>query len=394
MGIALEQAISVVRERGLAGSHAEETMEISMHARRCGNPRMHAAVIAVVVMVLSFCGLDTVRAADLQAGKRTYESVCAACHGPSGRLPDDSPIRAAFDPPPADFTDPLFNSREPASDWQMVVRHGGHAMGLSAQMPAQGQALSETDIRNVVAYVKTLADTSRYPPGEMNFFLPIRTKKAFPEDEVVWKGRYTARDGRDVARNVLEIEKRVGTRGQWLLEAVHEDDGVNSEITEVELGYKHVLAWSATKRSILSGALVVALPTGGNGNEEFVPYLAYGRQWSERWVMQGSARAIVPFADPDTGELELAGIVHYRWTPWPRRVFGGLEFTATTPFQDSGGDRVQVTVLPQMRIGLTRGGHVALNVGVELPLSDQDYDYRLHLNLLWDFADGGFFKGW
>jgi hypothetical protein len=27
-------------------------------------------------------------------------------------------------------------------------------------------------------------------------------------------------------------------------------------------------------------------------------------------------------------------------------------------------------------------------------LSDQDYDWRAHLNLLWDFADGGFFKGW
>jgi hypothetical protein len=27
-------------------------------------------------------------------------------------------------------------------------------------------------------------------------------------------------------------------------------------------------------------------------------------------------------------------------------------------------------------------------------LSDQSYDYRAHHNLLWDFADGSFFKGW
>jgi hypothetical protein len=51
-------------------------------------------------------------------------------------------------------------------------------------------------------------------------------------------------------------------------------------------------------------------------------------------------------------------------------------------------------VLPQIRIGLTRGGHVALNLGVEFPLSDQFYDRRYHLNLLWDYADGSFFKGW
>jgi hypothetical protein len=31
---------------------------------------------------------------------------------------------------PADLSDPLFNSREPAGDWEMVIKHGGHAMGL------------------------------------------------------------------------------------------------------------------------------------------------------------------------------------------------------------------------------------------------------------------------
>ena len=99
--------------------------------------------------------------------------MCAACHGPAGRLPDDSPLRATMEP--ADFSDPLFNSREPASDWHMVVAHGGHAMGLSAPMPPQGEALTEEDVRDVVAYVKTLADTRDDPPGEFNFLLPIRT---------------------------------------------------------------------------------------------------------------------------------------------------------------------------------------------------------------------------
>jgi hypothetical protein len=50
--------------------------------------------------------------------------------------------------------------------------------------------------------------------------------------------------------------------------------------------------------------------------------------------------------------------------------------------------------MPQARFGLTRGGHVALNVGVELPLSDQAWDYRAYVTLLWDFADGSFFQGW
>jgi hypothetical protein len=94
----------------------------------------------------------------------------------------------------------------------MVVRHGGHAMGLSAQMPAQGETLSDADIADVVACVKMLTDSRAYSPGEMNFFLPVRTKKAFPEDEVVWKSRWTHCHGDDVWRNVIEVEKRVGKR--------------------------------------------------------------------------------------------------------------------------------------------------------------------------------------
>jgi hypothetical protein len=92
--------------------------------------------------------------------------------------------------------------------------------------------------------------------------------------------------------------------------------------------------------------------------------------------------------------VELAGIVHYLWTVRRQAVFPALEVTATVPFEADGGDSVQWTALPQVRVGLTRGGHVALNLGVEFPLSDQSWNTRYHLNLLWDFADGSFFKGW
>lgn len=357
-------------------------------------PPGHGGRAVLALLLAAALCIPVAQAADVDAGRRTFETVCAACHGPAGRPDPASPVVQGLGVEPADLSDPLFNSREPAGDWEMVVTHGGHAMGLSAQMPAQQEVLSASEVRDVVAYVKTLADTRGYPPGEMNLFLPIRTKKAFPEDEIVWKSRYTSREGEDVFRNVLEIEKRVGKRGQVSLEVVHEDDGFDSEVTEIEAGYKHVLAWNLAKGSILSGAIVVAFPTDSDASEEIIPYLAYGRQWSDEWVFQGSARAILPTDDAGDGELELSGIVHYQWTPWPRRVFGGLEFTATTPFDDDGGDRVKFSVIPQVRIGLTRGGHVALNLGIEVPLSDQPEDYRAHLNLLWDFADGSFFKGW
>ena len=332
--------------------------------------------------------------ADLADGRRVYDQVCAACHGPTGRPDPASPVLAALETPPADLSDPLFNSREPANDWELVVAHGGHSMGLSAQMPAQKDTLSADEVRNVVAYVKTLADTSGYPPGEFNYFLPIRTKKAFPEDEVVWKGRYTPLDGApDVMRNVIEFEKRVGKRGMVVVEAIHEDDGFDSEVTKVEAGYKHVLAWNTERRSILSGAVILAFPTDGDESDEIIPYLAYARMFGDDWVFQSSARAITPLDDMGDGTLELAGALHYRWTPWARNLIPGVELVAEAPYDHFGSD-VQWSAIPQVRFGLTKGGHVALNLGVEIGLSEQPWDYRAHAVLLWDFADGSFLKGW
>ena len=355
-------------------------------------PLMLASLSALVALHVAGPCLS----ADLAAGRATFEQSCAACHGPSGRPDPSNPAVQALDPKPADLSDPLFNSREPADDWNIVVTHGGPALGLSAAMPAQQSALSPEEIANVVAYAKTLAPGSeRYPPGEMNFFLPVRTKKAFPEDEVVLKGRYTdAETGSDPWRMILEIEKRFGRRSMAMLEVVYDDDGEQREVSMIEAGAKTVLHWNLEKRSILSGALMYAYATDDDESDEGIAYLAYGRQLSERSTFQGSSRVIVPLDDADQGEVELAGVAHYLWTPRRRAVFPGLELTATIPFDPGDDDAVQWTVLPQVRIGLTRGGHVALNLGAEIPLSDQSYDARYYLQLLWDFADGSFFKGW
>lgn len=245
----------------------------------------------------------------------------------------------------------------------MVVKYGGHALGLAVQMPAHEDVLTDEDVSNVVAFVKTLADTTGFPPGEMNLFLPIRTKKAFPEDEVVYHGRFTDQEGDNAYKNVLEFEKRIGKAGQLIFELVHESEGDVSELSEAEFGYKQALSFSRTH--VLSAA----------------------------WIFQSSLRFKFPFEGADLGEAELAGIVHYVHSPWPRRVFPALEMTMTAPYDSDNGD-VGWTVMPQVRIGLTRGGHVALNLGAEFPLSDQAWDQRYYVTLLWGFADGGFFKGW
>jgi mono/diheme cytochrome c family protein len=330
-------------------------------------------------------------AGDADGGRQIFGQSCTVCHGEYGRPDPESPVVKGLGVVPADLSDPLFNSREPAGDWEMVVSHGGQALGLAAQMPAHESVLSDEEVTTVVHYVKTLADTTGFPPGEMNLMLPIRTRKAFPEDEVVYQGRFTDQEGENAYKNFLEIEKRIGKAGQAILEIVHEAEGDVSELSRFEFGYKHALLFDTSQ--ILSAAAVVAVPVEAEGDGEFQTYLAYGKVLSPNWTFQGSARLKFPFEGASDGEVELAGIMHYVHTPWPRRVFPALEMVMTAPYDSDNGD-VEWTAMPQVRIGLTRGGHVALNLGVELPLSDQAWDQRIYMTLLWDFADGSFFQGW
>ncbi len=348
-----------------------------------------------VLLVLLVClfGVRHSVAADLNAGKATFDSNCVVCHGETGRADENSPVVKGLGVVPADFSDPLFNSREPAGDWEMVIKHGGAALGLAEQMPPHASVLNDQQVTNVTMYAKSLADTTGFPPGETNLMLPIRTKKAFPEDEVVYQGRFTPVDGGDDEwKNVFEIEKRVGKAGQIIVEVVHESGDGHSQIEEIEAGYKQALSFST--QHVLSAAAVVAAPVDGSLSDgELQTYLAYGRVYSDLWTLQSSLRLKFPFDKASDGEVELAGIVHYTHSPWPRRVFPALEVTAAAPYRSRNGD-LEWAAMPQARIGLTRGGHVALNVGVEFPLSDQAWDYRAYVTLLWDFADGSFFQGW
>ena len=338
-------------------------------------------------------------AEDLARGAEIFRANCATCHGPAGAPDADSELVKGLGVMPANFSDALFNSREPASTWKMVITHGGPTMGFSEMMPAFGATLSEQDIDNVLAYIKTLGGEHDYPDGSLNLFLPIRTKKAFPEDEWVWKQRYTGQDGDNAWKNTLEYEFRVGKRGQGVLEVTHEIEGSQQDFGHFEPGFKYVLKHDKDAGFILTGAAQVGVPLNSAAHWEFLPYLAFGKVLSEKFTMQGSGRLVLDLEDSDKSKAEFAGIVHYVHTDLGRAVFPALELVAEVPFERGSGpnraEAVQWSVIPQARIGLNKRGNIALNTGVELPLNDDyRYDWRVYVYFIWDFADGGLFDGW
>ena len=94
----------------------------------------------------------------LTAGKQIFSQVCTPCHGPEGK--GDGPAAVALDPKPRNLTDPGYMTSLDERYLFELVSRGGVAVGKSAMMPPQ-PTLAAQEIRNVVAYVKTLAPTAK-----------------------------------------------------------------------------------------------------------------------------------------------------------------------------------------------------------------------------------------
>jgi mono/diheme cytochrome c family protein len=94
---------------------------------------------------------------DPAAGKVIYGQFCAVCHGAAGK--GDGPTAATLFPKPADHTDPA--RMKELSDEQIyrTIDGGGAAVGKSPLMPPWGGALNPQDIKDVLAYVRSLSGT-------------------------------------------------------------------------------------------------------------------------------------------------------------------------------------------------------------------------------------------
>jgi len=95
-------------------------------------------------------------AGNAEAGKPKYAQLCATCHGATGA--GDGLASAPLNPKPAHHNDG--NYMNPLSNEHLVkvVTEGGPAVGKSPQMAPWGSVLGEQGVRDVVAFVRTLAD--------------------------------------------------------------------------------------------------------------------------------------------------------------------------------------------------------------------------------------------
>jgi mono/diheme cytochrome c family protein len=88
------------------------------------------------------------------AGQTVYTTNCASCHGESGQ--GDGPAGAALDPKPSNLIETARGSTDDYLYWR--IAEGGPMEPFKSSMPAWKGILSEEQIWQVIAYIRSLAE--------------------------------------------------------------------------------------------------------------------------------------------------------------------------------------------------------------------------------------------
>ena len=349
---------------------------------------------------------------DAKRGEIVYKAGCIACHGAEGKGADEASTVFVRPHTFPDFTRCDQTTSEPDSSYKVVILHGGHGLGFSQIMPAFGDILTDQQIDDVIAYVRSFChNTGHYPAGELNLPRALITEKAFPEDELVIS---TAADAGSPAswttdviheqafagRNQIEIDVPINYAVMNNQSPARNNDWT-SGFGDVTIGLKRELYSNLSAGSVLSAQVGFLLPTGdsnrgfGAGTPTFEPFLAYDQLLGERNFLQFQLGGDVTF-DPNKSPRSLFFRTAAGRSMAPDHGLGRLftpmvELVGTHTY----GAYTDLNLVPQMQVTVSKRQHIRADVGVSAPINNtSDRNPQILFYVLWDWAEGAFWNGW
>lgn len=89
-------------------------------------------------------------------GSAMYAQNCSSCHGPRGA--GDGPVAASLVPQPAKHNDGGYMNALSNDHLLKVIRDGGVAVGKAPTMAPWGATMSDDQIMDVIAFIRSLAE--------------------------------------------------------------------------------------------------------------------------------------------------------------------------------------------------------------------------------------------
>jgi len=107
-------------------------------------------VVAAIFVALAPA---TLAAGDPAKGKPIFDQMCAGCHGTRGDGQDGT--KSGFVPRVGTLANKEYMDGVPDDYLVMIIKKGGAYMGKIASMPAWEKKLSDEEINDIVALIRT-----------------------------------------------------------------------------------------------------------------------------------------------------------------------------------------------------------------------------------------------
>lgn len=108
---------------------------------------------SIMAALLTIVPLTAMSQTDPVTGKEIFEQMCAGCHGTRGD--GGAGQKSGFVPRVPTLANKQYMDSVPDDYLVMIIKKGGEYMGKMASMPAWEKRLSEQQIRDIVAHIRT-----------------------------------------------------------------------------------------------------------------------------------------------------------------------------------------------------------------------------------------------
>jgi mono/diheme cytochrome c family protein len=113
-------------------------------------PVRNLSIVCVTVAGIIAPSAQLLATGDKTRGEELFLRYCQGCHGPDGRGGGKS-----FMPHVGPLAQKGYIDLLQDDDLDLVIKQGGAAVGKSGYMPAWEKTLSDTDIADIIAFIRT-----------------------------------------------------------------------------------------------------------------------------------------------------------------------------------------------------------------------------------------------